>query len=75
MSHLADVHENYFQQLWSALGSAWWLLVTAGACTLHAVLPFILVTTTSRRVAVLAEKLDGRATYKEGRPLTTQRLC
>lgn len=65
--HPATVGETYGQHLASALGFAVAMVAGGLACLVHALLPFLCVTTGSRTVARLHEKMiKNRARVSSG---------
>jgi hypothetical protein len=72
--HPASVGETYVQHLVAACGFAVSMVVGGLACLAHAVLPFIFVTTASRTVARLHDRMiKNRARVSSGLPDSTSR--
>ncbi len=55
--HLDDVDETYFQHMRFALSFAGQMLIGAIACAIHAVAPFLFVSTGSQRIKFLHERM------------------
>lgn len=55
--HPASVGETYFEHLCRAAGFAFSMLVAGIACLIHALLPFLFVTTGSRTVTKLHDRM------------------
>ena len=55
--HLDDVDETYFQHMRFALSFAGHMLIGAIACAIHAVAPFLFVSTGSQRIKFLHERM------------------
>lgn len=55
--HPASVGESYFGHMRQALGFAAGCALAAGACLVHALLPFAFTKTGSRRIAGLYERM------------------
>ena len=55
--HLNDADETYFQHMRFALSFAGHMLIGAIACTIHAVAPFLFVSTGSQRIKFLHERM------------------
>jgi hypothetical protein len=55
--HPTSVGETYFRHMASALGFAARLFAAGIACVVHAVLPFFFITTASRMVLMLHERM------------------
>lgn len=66
-AHLRDVGETYTEHMACAAGFAWVLLGAAFACAIHAVFPFWLVHTASRRVQRLEERMRARTAKRPAR--------
>jgi hypothetical protein len=63
VSHPATVGETYLEHMRMAAGFASQMLIGAAACLVHAVFPFLFVSTASGRVSRLyARMLEHRAT-------------
>ena len=56
-AHLDDVDETYFQHMGHALGFSVTMLLTALACAVHALAPFLFVKTGSRCIQVLHDRM------------------
>ncbi len=55
--HPASVNETYFEHLCSALSFTGSMLVATFACLIHAFLPFLCVTTGSRKITELHDRM------------------
>ena len=55
--HLDDADETYFQHMRFALSFAGHMLIGAIACTIHAIAPFLFVSTGSQRIKFLHERM------------------
>ena len=55
--HPASVGESYFQHLLMALSFSGTLMLAALACLAHAILPFAFVSTGSRKISSLYQKM------------------
>ena len=55
--HLDDADETYFQHMRFALSFAGHMLIGAIACTIHAVAPFLFVSTGSQRIKFLHDRM------------------
>jgi hypothetical protein len=57
MEHPASVGETYFQHLAHASGFAFWMVAGGIACFIHALLPFLCVTTGSGIIRRLHDRM------------------
>ncbi len=55
--HPASIGETYFEHMGRAAGFAFTMLVAGVACLIHALLPFLFVTTGSRAVTKLHDRM------------------
>lgn len=55
--HPASVGETYFEHMGRATGFAFSMLVAGIACLIHALLPFLFITTGSRTVTRLYDRM------------------
>jgi len=55
--HPASVNESYFEHLCSALSFTGTMLIATLACLVHALLPFLCVTTGSRKITQLHDRM------------------
>ncbi len=55
--HLDEADETYFQHMRFALSFAGHMLIGAIACTIHAVAPFLFMSTGSQRIKFLHERM------------------
>ena len=60
MSHLKNMKENYFSHLLEALFIVFSLLKAAGACLIHAFIPFVFKTTASSIIRKTLQRTDDR---------------
>ena len=58
--HPATVGETYWQHLRFASRSGTLMIAAGGACVIHALLPFLFVSTASRTVRGLAQRMERR---------------
>lgn len=58
--HPKEAGESYFRHWLAAMGFAGYLVVTALAAIVHALIPGLCVTTASRRIATLNDTLQKR---------------
>jgi hypothetical protein len=63
--HPATVGETYWQHLSFAARSGSAMVLAGGACLVHALLPFLFVTTASRTMRTLSERMERRL-YRAG---------
>ena len=63
IEHPASVNETYFEHLCAAISFATAMAVATLACLVHAFLPFLCVTTGSRKITELHDRMvDNRMT-------------
>jgi hypothetical protein len=55
--HPATVGETYFEHLGAAAGFAGWMLLATLACSIHAIFPFLCVTTGSSIIKRLHDRM------------------
>lgn len=60
MSHLKNMKENYLTHLFEALLIVFSLLKAAGACLIHAFVPFMFKTTASSIIRKILQRTDDR---------------
>jgi hypothetical protein len=60
--HPRSVGEGYWEHMGAALSFAWNLLLAGLACLVHAVLPFLLVGTGSRKISELHDRMVAHRT-------------
>jgi hypothetical protein len=58
--HPATVGETYWQHLCFAARTGAAMVAGGGACVIHGLLPFLFVTTGSRTIRMLAQKIEWR---------------
>lgn len=59
-AHPATVDETYFEHMAFAASFAFWLLVAAGAASVHAIIPALCETTASRILTRLTNRMAAR---------------
>lgn len=62
--HPASVNETYFQHMRMSAGFGWHLLRAAGACFVHALLPFLFTTTGSGIIRDLHARMVAHRTVR-----------
>lgn len=62
--HPASVNETYFQHMRMSAGFGWHLLRAAGACFVHAVLPFLFTSTGSGIITRLHARMVAHRTVR-----------